>query len=1071
LSYSDLYKPPSNDEIIHLRGTENMFSSNSNLVKLQFKETLNEISITKKQRSIIDDYLHSVHDVIMKIPSKGQALLQDHSCLGDIKFPMVENPRTVKGNMIFLPPVEIKVVGSYQLNTGIKQHLDVDLLLIMPKECMQEKDHLNQRYLRKRAAYLYVASYLHANDYDVKFGYFHQETLKPILVVTPTGKLEKVVIRLHVCPEAGSLKVGRFAPGKSNVRFNWFYGKQGEGNFPSTPHYNHLVLMDLYMESNLQTLHNTSKDFPEFKNSIKLIKTWLYQRELNQGCGSFSGFIASMLLHYLLNIGKINKVMSCLQIVKNFFQFLATSDWKVQGIGCSDEQVLKDFHENYEVVFTDENGKLNFCGSLTAIFYDQVRHEAKISLSALSASGNAFDVIFLSPAPFTRKYDYIINVYKPKLLKQSSAANEHRLVDMGGYYIGALTSTIADILIRGFGHRVELCGVCTPSYGLWNIGEKPPNWYQVSNHLSGLILNEDHAFNPLQLGPSADSIEAKSFREFWGNLSDLRRFKDGSICESVVFGSDDLVGLREIPIQIAKHILFKHCDIPLSALSFSTNQIEEIISLPWKQLSSGNYVVSMAIRSYNEICHKIRELHSLPLSITSIQGGPILRNTEVYPTPPFQTTRIENTIEIAGVKREIPVPGQPCAPFRKPIEIVCHLEGSGAWPQEAGALRRLKAAFHVSMCEALKSSFTCVACQDHFDVIKDGFVFRISVAYHREVAVMQTQRTDDGMIKMVNTAESIELEKRILKLPQLASALHGLHQRFGSYGRCCRVTKRWINSMMLSGQLRDEAVDLLCAFIYLSPQPYLPPGSSQVGFLRFLHFISTFDFNSTPLVVDFNNELTESDMNDVHDNFNSNRSTLPPICIFTSKDRLQSPWTTSGPSKIILRRMKDLARITLRSIETKIKDAGKDMGFKNILSHSLSAYDVIIRLKSEWLPRRYESEEYKQSKRNTADYRNVCNDCLPVLNFDPLRQYFDDLKNSFHELAIFFYDCNGGSVIGVLWKPNAFKPKPFQLLSSCCVLQPDGKVVPEVSMILEDFKIMGQGLVDSITLNSDKWKI
>ncbi|XP_078495904.1 nucleolar protein 6-like [Ciona intestinalis] len=1063
LTYSELYKPPTNEELTNLHETTSMFGSN--LVKLQIKEILAEISISKKQRLLIDDYLHSLHDVIMAVPSREQTTLNDHRWLGNVRFPFVENPRRVKGNMIFMAPVDIKVVGSYQLDTGLNQHVDVDLLIVMSQACMQEKDIMNQRYFRKRASYLaYIADYLHGNDLvsKVNFSYFCDETMKPVVHVTPHDPLKHITIRLHARPEV-DFKLERFLPSKNNVRWNWFHESKDEEPFHPTPHYNNLMLMDQLMEPHLTLLHQSSKDFPEFKNAIKLIKTWLHQRELNKGFGCFSGFIASMLLHHLLTINKINNTMSSFQIVRNFFQFIATSDWKTHGIGTNNETILKEFHDHHEVVFVDGEGRINFCAGMPALLYDLVRHEAESSLTALD-SPQGFNVVFI--------------VCKPKLLKQLRVSIDRKLADTGGQYITSMITSMSDALVHGLGHRVVLCGVRTHSYKQWSINENPPTWYQVSTCLSfGLNLNEDFAFDQLEKGPSADSAEATKFRDFWGEVSELRRFKDGSVCESVLWG----VGGREVPTHVCKHVLLRNCGIPPSALSFSTNQVEDLITLPRKRIQygkvigysgTGDEVVTTATRSYNELARTLRDLKTLPLTITHVQGvSPVLRNTEVYPTPPFETIRVVRTIEVGGVKREIPVPGEPCPAFTQPIQVQCSLEGSGSWPQDPHALRRLKAAFHIAIVDELKPLFPCVTSQSYIDLIKDGFVFRISMVYPREVVVLQTHRTKEGMVRVRDTKESIELEKNIVKLPQLSSLLQGVHQRFHSFGRCCRVTKRWINSMMLSGHINDEVVDLLCSFIYLSPSPYNTPGSAQVGFLRFLHFVSTFDFNSTPVVVDFNDELTNEDINHIHTHFLTNRTSLPPISIMNNKDRLASPWSTSGPSKIILRRMKDLARISLVKMEGQISGADKDINFKTILNPSLSAYDVIIRLKSQWLPRRFESEQYKPLKRNNTDCSNVCNDCLPVVNFDPMQLYIDDLKASFSELAMFFYDTNGGCLVGVLWKPTAFQPKPFNASSSSCILQQDGNVVPDVPSVIEDFKILGDGLVDSIDLISNKWKI
>ena len=37
------------------------------------------------------------------------------------------------------------------------------------------------------------------------------------------------------------------------------------------------------------------------------------------------------------------------------------------------------------------------------------------------------------------------------------------------------------------------------------------------------------------------------------------------------------------------------------------------------------------------------------------------------------------------------------------------------------------------------------------------------------------------------------------------------------------------------------------------------------------------------------------------------------------------------------------------------------------------------------------------------------------------------LQEAFDDIALFFHDGLGGSVIGVLWKPNVLKPEPFKV--------------------------------------------
>ncbi|XP_024076205.1 nucleolar protein 6-like [Terrapene carolina triunguis] len=85
-------------------------------------------------------------------------------------------------------------------------------------------------------------------------------------------------------------------------------------------------------------------------------------------------------------------------------------------------------------------------------------------------------------------------------------------------------------------------------------------------------------------------------------------------------------------------------------------------------------------------------------------------------------------------------------------------------------------------------------------------------------------------------------------------------------------------------------------------------------------------------------------------------------------------------------------------------------------------------------------------------------------------------QEAFGDLALFFYDSHGGEVIGVLWKPSSFEPQPFKASNmkgrmmaslSCEELV----TVPNVEAILEDFEILGEGLVRSVEARTEKWTI
>jgi len=76
-----------------------------------------------------------------------------------------------------------------------------------------------------------------------------------------------------------------------------------------------------------------------------------------------------------------------------------------------------------------------------------------------------------------------------------------------------------------------------------------------------LLLDEDEAFRQLDRGPpSSDAAAVKKFRLFWGSKAKLRRFKDGSILETVMWGENEvpLRLIHRLPKTILEHLLRRH---------------------------------------------------------------------------------------------------------------------------------------------------------------------------------------------------------------------------------------------------------------------------------------------------------------------------------------------------------------------------------------------------------------------------------------------------------------------------------------------------------------------------------
>ncbi|XP_017602061.1 PREDICTED: nucleolar protein 6 [Corvus brachyrhynchos] len=1011
---------------------------------LQIEELLKEVTLKETKKKKIDAFLHEINSLLSTIPETPETELTDQAWLSkDVKVPFLQVPFNVKGRFHFVPPAELKVVGSYLLGTCVRPEINVDVAVTMPREIFQDKDNLNQRYHRKRALYLaHIAQHLSKEKLfgSVRFAYMNSNHLKPILLLRPQGKDEKMVtVRLHACPDSGLFKPSRFHPSKNNVRTTWFMEqstpKEGATE-PPTPHYNNSILCDTVMLSHLHFLSNAATDFPGMKDGLALLKVWLNQRQLCKGLGCFSGFLVSMLVAYLLMKRKIVKMMSGYQVLRSTLQFLATTDLSVTGISLAKDAdpslpVLDDFHQAFEVVFVDPSGLVNLCADMTASKYHQVQFEAKHSMEILDdRMVDGFQVLLMTPKPMLRTFDHVFHLKHVSKLqgtcKKMQLLNE--LMDRGGNYVAAALPFVVSLLARGLSGRAQLVAHSMPQISEWPIDAEPPKHKDVGPLTFGLLFVPEFAASTLEKGPQADHPEALEFRTFWGEKSELRRFQDGSICEAVVWEASAVCQKRLIPEQIIRHLLKLHADIPESSICYTGALLESVIRTGKEALGTGEEAMVSVVCSYNDLSRKLWNLKELPLTVTAVQGvHPAFRYTDVFPPIPMKPIY---SFHNRSKHLLLPSEEKPCPAYITP----------------------------------LKAS-------------QDGYVFRLQVAYHREPLILKEVVTPEGMLKYQDTEESRQLELETLHLPYLTSSLHGLQQQHPVFGSTSRLAKRWISAQLLSDSISEECVDLLVAFLFLHPAPFTPPSSPQVGFLRFLNLLATFDWKNNPLIVNLNTGLTDSICTEIKSKFIAARSRLPVMFLATPKDQWSSMWTRERPSAQILQRLVLLALESLRVLEEQLMDPLSDQDMKMVFRPPLDFYDVLIHLNPNQIPRHLESVDrpVKSVSRGVVKNSSAVNILFPVVGYDPVQLYLQDLRDAFDDLALFFYDKHGGEVIAVLWKPLSFQPQPFKVASmkgrKVTTLNNELVCVPNVEAILEDFEILGEGLVKSVEARTEKWTI
>ncbi|XP_046821739.1 nucleolar protein 6 [Vespa crabro] len=1084
---NDLYKQPTVEELSQLRETETLF--HSNLFRLQIEELLAEVKLKNKYKKLFDLWFIKFKANIESLQETDELKFADGNINKKLhlNIPILNVPEDVRGTFKFLKPLTINIIGSYSFDCTIGQDSAVDVMIQMPDNLFQKHDYQNYRYLRKKAIYLaYITSNIGDDLADKKS--FIGSNLQPVLKIVPPGSLgKKLSIHIHISAHENSFKLNRFSPEKNSIRPNWFFNEEvTSGSLTPTPHYNSIILHDLTMsETNSQ---NTTliKEYPNIRDGIILLKIWLSQRQLIKGYDSFSSHIMTMYVLYLLKIKKLNTFMSSYQIVRNVWCNLVQINWYENGISMyqedNNQQRILDYHKYYDCVFLDSSGYHNLASFLSRNTFSWVQREAEISLKHLdNVNVNSFPSIFMHRVPFYNAFDNILCIEDDEAIEKIVDAKSSRddKLDYGVDKRSQAIKILIKVLQQGLGNRVHRICVLPNESMQWDCENKLSN--NIGKISIGFDLNPEFCFSIVEKGPEANLPDAALFRKFWCNKSELRRFQDGSIREAVIWGKGKtLHGKRMICKKIVKFILKHKFNLSENQYLYLANQMEDILKLNKIKIThfaygTGEEATLRVVKAFNSLEKDLMSLVDIPLSITGVQGSSAaFRYTEVF--PPLSTVyRAGHKITKEGenylmlkTKNIGMVPR-----YVYPLDVSLQLSTSGKWPEELEAIRKTKAAFHIQIAECLRKQHNLKAQGNvaHIDVFKDGFVFRLRIAHQKEIAFLKHQVDEDGVIKYRDNEESIELEKKLFQLPKLNGALHGIHSQHPSFGAACCLTKRWLSAHLLDDHhMPNVAVELILASMYLMPEPYRHAHMPQVGFLRVLEIFAREYWNTDPVIVNFNDEMSKEEIIEVETLFGKSRDTLPPLFISTPYDQQGSLWTRKAPTVLILNRICLLAQESLKLFEQQLYTK-MILDCKSLFRSPISEYDCLIHLKPLLNPRRLQAIDLNEEHPVVEwhPYKPHSLEKIPVIDFDPIQYFLKELRDGYSEFALFFHDTYGGMVIGVLLKPTALKDNDFKVSNmNCRKLNNDGKLVLNFSTMIQDFYVLGKDLVRAIEVISNK---
>ncbi|ORX43485.1 Nrap protein [Hesseltinella vesiculosa] len=1092
----------------------------SNIFKLEIDELLNEVRLGYDKMKPLDKALHTIKDILDKIPEdKKDLLLTEYAASFEKKhkikvpFPQPAPSSDAQYKFKFSPPTSTHVVGSFALKTAIKskQHWNVDIAVEMPESTFQEKDSINYRYFYKRACYLAVlanAIKSSKKGFSVEYGYLNGDVRKPILLIHPPQNKSdldftktKAVIRIIPCISESVFAPARLGPARNSVR-----PKEEKEPYPATPQYNASILQDTSYTTLLAYLYQQSKQCEGFRDAVLLGKTWLYQRGLastDQTNGGWNSFLFSMIMAYLLQGNDASKKLSSghssYQLLRGTLDFLATHDFTTDPVflGRSEHEDLQPplFQQNYDVVVVDPSGTFNLAAHVTKSGLAQVQYEARVAMTSLNDTVDRFESLFLKNVnqPDYR-FDHVAKLrMSDKHIKQYDANTK---LDYP-YYPQFYAKRIGSILSRGLTNRADLVSVqytlpaVTWALDSTNDLDQGIEGFEI---IVGLILNPDTCHRLVDQGPDAqDKNACVAFDAFWGSKAELRRFKDGSILDSVVWETQGYENKTLIVEKMVRYLLNLHLAIPSSQITYRAGQLYQYIhyakSVPVNLVNQ--YKLSVVgfqpvMNAFTQFAKQLRSIDDeLPLLISNVYPvSSSLRQASVTLPSPVEFANIDT---YPSTFRYIPA-----------MDVTVQLERSHKWPSDIVAMQKVKHAFHLKIAEQFQTKFhvTCAVVDDvdetnpfaargHLDVYYHGFVFRCHLFLEQE---------QELLTRLADTKPS-PLSKVSLTSPERLLAKQALHQhtvlfqhrrehtfniqklcaRFPAFSTTMRLVKRWFGAHMLSAQVPEEIIELLCASVFLDPLPFTAPVSPYTGFARTMALIASWDWPSTPLVVDIEEEMTAADRETAAQAFEQQRlsASAKSMVIATAQDLHGARWWSSGQaSPGVIARLQSLAHASC----TVLCHSARDKDLLRMFVTPMTDYNVVFQLDSSRCTRYFQGLRPQGKYMTGVEMSELGSQ--PFAELDTVSCLVRDIQKTYGSSVMVFYDKYGGDKLALVWNPFDATPRPWKVnadynalpvdMSKTGYLKPtkDASLsklaAPNFNAITAEIERLGDGLISKI---------
>lgn len=476
----------------------------------------------------------------------------------------------------------------------------------------------------------------------------------------------------------------------------------------------------------------------------------------------------------------------------------------------------------------------------------------------------------------------------------------------------------------------------------------------------GIVLDVEHAFRLVDHGPAADDPDLEAthrFRDFWGDKAELRRFKDGSIVESVVWDVKTSDERTKIPYYVSTHILSLHCGIPQSDVQHWQDPFDTTLRLPESvtsvyQAAKSESGFKAAMFAFDGLVKGIKTLDDeLPLAVLNISPtSEMLRYTSVFTPTTFTTS----------ISAELPK----CGHYLPAMDIIIEFEKSGRWPDDLRAIQRVKLAMFERLASKLMEKISGlkavvvvgdpVYTSDTMDsacleiVTPQGWAFSARLWHDREAILLDTTIDNrphipvhikrnlpggpDPKLRQAALEAKTVYVRRFIHAPRHHKAIAALCHRYTAYAGTVRLVKRWLAShWVLQKYLSIEATELLCAAVFLGSArkggtrqqaTTSAPGTKERGFARVVELLKEWKWEDGIFVPLYSDELNDSE--EVQKSVFNVSGKDGVWKISTEFDPEGYMWTRDAPDTVMVRRIQVIASATWGCLQ-KLETGGLDV--------------------------------------------------------------------------------------------------------------------------------------------------